>query len=279
MLSHKEVVGPEKGYLSQEAYLIILITWLQKNFHLPKAQDSIQDLTPDIKKERIPENLDVNVASMYTLRGQFGAEQMSKLDLTGVSEKPQSRPPYIKVDYTFIDTPEKLRMKMGTLAHTRKLTQGKKESRSNAASKSNKLSVILMKLARKLVLSLGRKDLVFNPKRGRIYSKRSNRLLVSIKDPFIKEINYGCQMRDKEKLKHLVSVLKSFIKAGAECSVDDFYLDRGDAALSFQDSSHNQTDSASPPDGLPIEESKIDVTSISAPNLAQDQAQKMRQDM
>jgi len=51
--------------------------------------------------------------------------------------------------------------------------------------------MILMKLCRKLVLGLPRKNLVFDPKKGRIYSKRDDRLLVSIKDPFIKEVNYG----------------------------------------------------------------------------------------
>ena len=86
------------------------------------------------------------------------------------------------------------------------------------------MSVILMKLVRKLVLSLPRKNLVFNPKQGRIYSKRSNRLLISVKDPFMKEVNYGWQMRDPEKLKHLIDVLKSFMKAAAEKSVDTFFL-------------------------------------------------------
>lgn len=83
-------------------------------------------------------------------------------------------------------------------------------------------------------------------------------------------------MRDKEKLKNLVNVLKSFIKAAAECNADDFFLERGDAALSFQDSSHNQTDTDSPPETNPNEKSKADVSSISAPNLSEDQVQILR---
>ena len=49
-------MGFENGYLSAEAYLIIMITWLQKNFHITKAQLGIQDLEKDIKKERVPKN-------------------------------------------------------------------------------------------------------------------------------------------------------------------------------------------------------------------------------
>ena len=37
MLKMKGVVGADRGYLSEEAYIIIMITWLQKNFHLTRA--------------------------------------------------------------------------------------------------------------------------------------------------------------------------------------------------------------------------------------------------
>ena len=145
-----------------------------------------------------------------------------------------------------------------------------------------------MLLARKLVVSLGRKDMVFNPKKGRFYSKRSRRLLVSIKDPFIKEINYGVQMREKEKLKQLLDVLKSFIRAAAENSTFEFFQERGDAALSFQNSSMNQSslnNSASPQDESAIgnvsredlEERKGPIAGVLAPNLSEDAAHRLRQ--
>ena len=101
--------------------------------------------------------------------------------------------------------------------------------------------MILVKLAQKLVLSLPRKNLVFNPKKGRIYAKRTNKLLISVKDPFMKEINYGMQMRDREKLKHLVDVLKAFIKAAANKSIDAFFVDRGDLPMQASATSMNQT--------------------------------------
>ena len=108
-----------------------------------------------------------------------------------------------------------------------------------------------MLLAKKLVLSLPRNNMVFDPKKGRLYSKRSNRLLVSVKDPFMKELNYGFQMREKEKLKNLISVLKSLLKAASEGCIDEFIIGRGDEELSFSASSMNKTrsltNSASPP--------------------------------
>jgi len=38
MLRQKGVVGAERGFLSEEALAIIMLTFLQKNFLLPKAQ-------------------------------------------------------------------------------------------------------------------------------------------------------------------------------------------------------------------------------------------------
>ena len=129
--------------------------------------------------------------------------------------------PYLQVDYTFISDPAILRQKADKF---RKITENRKKS------KSRHLSVVLMKLARKLVLDLPRKNLVFNPRKGIIYSKRSrSSLLISIKDPFIKEINYGWQMRDPEKLKNVVEVLKSFMKAAADANVDDWFREVSDA--------------------------------------------------
>ena len=66
-----------------------------------------------------------------------------------------------------------------------------------------------------MVLELPRKNMVFDPKRGKIYSKRNKVLLISIKDPFLKEINYGKQLQDKEKLRTFIGVLKSFMKSAA----------------------------------------------------------------
>ena len=85
-----------------------------------------------------------------------------------------------------------------------------------------------MKLCRKLVLGLPHKNMVFDIRKGRIYSKRNDRLLVSVKDPFIREINYGATIKEKEKLHAFVEVLKGFIRAAANKTVDEFFTLRPD---------------------------------------------------
>jgi hypothetical protein len=107
--------------------------------------------------------------------------------------------------------------------------------------------------------------MVFDPMRGRLYSKRSNRLLVSVKDPFMKEMNYGFQMREKEKLENLIAVLKSFLKAAADGSIDDFFIDRGDAALAPSATSISLTNSASPPGVIDNDEEEKKEPVIASP--------------
>jgi len=258
MLKSKGVVGPENGFLSEEAYLIIMITWLQKNFHITKAQIGIENPTKEVKQEKVADNHKINLGFVYSLRGQLGAKEMEHLEKTGeVLQKEHDRNPYLMVDYTFEKDPAKLRVKADKMV---KLTSGKR-----LKNKSTSLAVILVLLVKKLILSLPRKNMVFDTKKGRLYSKRSNRLLVSVKDPFIKELNYGYEMREKEKLKQLIAVLKSFLKAaaGGEGTIDEFILDRGDPSLSVSASSMNQTssltNSASPPEGVEEEEKKAPV--------------------
>jgi len=47
---------------------------------------------------------------------------------------------------------------------------------------------------------------------------------VSIKDPFTKNFNYGNAMLDKEKLKNLLEVLRSFMKAAAMSQSEERFL-------------------------------------------------------
>jgi len=98
-----------------------------------------------------------------------------------------------------------------------------------------------MKLCKKLVLGLPHKNLVFDVRKGTIYTKRSNRLLVSIKDPFVHEMNYGRQMASKENLQKFVDVLRSFMKAASQKNVDEFFLQRQDPipSESCDDSSYS----------------------------------------
>ena len=69
MLKMKGVVGVKNGFLSEEAYVIIMVSWLQKNFFLTKAQIGHKDLEPEIMKEKVPDSADVNLGFAYSLRG------------------------------------------------------------------------------------------------------------------------------------------------------------------------------------------------------------------
>ena len=69
MLKMKGVVGVKNGFLSEEAYVIIMVSWLQKNFFLTKAQIGHKDLEPEILKEKVPDSADVNLGFAYSLRG------------------------------------------------------------------------------------------------------------------------------------------------------------------------------------------------------------------
>ena len=130
-----------------------------------------------IKKEKVARGGNINLGSAFTLRGQHGPTELIRIDL---QQKKLQRQDILEVDYTYEDDPKALAERAENL---KKVT---------SSGKRKQLSMILMKLCNKLVLGLPRKNLVFDVAKGRIYSKRSNnRLLVSVKDPFIKELNYG----------------------------------------------------------------------------------------
>ena len=84
-----------------------------------------------------------------------------------------------------------------------------------------------MQFIKKLVINLPKKNMVFNSKRGKVYNKRKKggRLNISIKDPFIKELNHGVDMLNSENLKQLVETLTLFMKASCKANVGEFLLD------------------------------------------------------
>ena len=84
-----------------------------------------------------------------------------------------------------------------------------------------------MTFIKKLVISLPKKSVIFDVGKGRMYSKRggTSNLLISIKDPFIKEMNHGLYLRDKECLNNLVHTLTQFMKEALKCRTTTFLLD------------------------------------------------------
>ena len=73
MLKLKGVVGVEKGFFSEEVLALIMITWLQKNFLLKKAQVGIgEDEERRILKEKVPDDGLISLSTLYSLKGQAG---------------------------------------------------------------------------------------------------------------------------------------------------------------------------------------------------------------
>ena len=95
----------------------------------------------------------MNLGYSFSLGGQFGKDELQKIEVIGKG-RTRDKVPYLKVNYAFIDDPAKLRKEADKY---NKFVKGRSQ-------KGKQLSVILMKLARKLILELPRKNLVFNPK-------------------------------------------------------------------------------------------------------------------
>ena len=70
MLELKGVLGADKGFFSEEALVIMMVTWLEKNFFLTKAQIGLpEDMAKNILKEVTPQGSHVNLGYAWTLRG------------------------------------------------------------------------------------------------------------------------------------------------------------------------------------------------------------------
>ena len=108
----KGVVGAEKGFLSEEALVLIMLSFLQKNFHLSKAQVGIpEEQKRDVKKEMPPDNNQVNWGYAFSLKGEQGKQQLNALNETGKLKTRHNRV-YLQADYTFIDDAGELRKKV-----------------------------------------------------------------------------------------------------------------------------------------------------------------------
>jgi len=81
VLRMKNVLGAERGFFSEEALVIMMITWLQKNFFVTKAQYPMPaESERTILKEKVPKGRFINLGFAYTLRGQFGPAELAKAE-------------------------------------------------------------------------------------------------------------------------------------------------------------------------------------------------------
>lgn len=68
--------------------------------------------------------------------------------------------------------------------------------------------------------------MIFDVKKGGIVyrreASRSKGLLISVKDPFLREENHGVYLQDEVKLKQLVTRIKEFIVETSKGRLEDF---------------------------------------------------------
>jgi len=86
---------------------------------------------------------------------------------------------------------------------------------------------ILLKFFKFLAINLPLRNVIFDVKKGglvynRDASRRNKALLVSVKDPFLREQNHGVYLQDEVKLKLLVTRIKEFIIEASKGRLEDF---------------------------------------------------------
>ena len=87
---------------------------------------------------------------------------------------------------------------------------------------------LMIRFFKFLVINLPQRNIVFNIKKGRMIYKRNqnlrktSKLLISVKDPFIKTENLGINLTDENKFNLLILKLKEFIFETSKGRIEDF---------------------------------------------------------
>ena len=75
---------------------------------------------------------------------------------------------------------------------------------------------LLVRFLRFLLLKLPQGNLQFDLTKGRVAVKRYKKLLISVKDPYLRYENHGCWLKDKQRLDRLLLRLRHFIRYAQE---------------------------------------------------------------
>lgn len=86
------------------------------------------------------------------------------------------------------------------------------------------IAEILTKFLRFMSRKVGKGQCVFNVKKGVIRTDKPSRLFISIKDPFIKYLNHGTLLKDKQNYQRLVEELTGLLEAAAIENQLQFYI-------------------------------------------------------
>jgi len=85
---------------------------------------------------------------------------------------------------------------------------------------------ILIKFFKFLAINLPQRNVIFDVKKGGLVYRRdqsrSKGMLISVKDPFLREENHGVYLQDEVKLKLLVTRIKEFIVEASKGRIEDF---------------------------------------------------------
>ena len=85
-----------------------------------------------------------------------------------------------------------------------------------------KLIDIFSKFLKFLILKLGKSPHKVDVKKGLIKQDRKGKMLISIKDPFIKYINHGLGMDSRDQLKQLYLEASKLLEAASEQELSNY---------------------------------------------------------
>jgi len=177
------------GFLSSTAWLLILISFFQKLEILPNLQEFTNDLEPDEKLKRIEKNtytekrpnelkglLKKQNLKFENQLDDFDCDPDSKAECISLSSKVNF---YIaSIDDGMVQRKQQLMHKTKTKYRVTEIDMFGRFLKFFASKVQNKF-------------------LCFNVKKKRVESKRST-LYISVKDPFIKQLNHGASLQKKE---------------------------------------------------------------------------------
>ena len=99
--------------------------------------------------------------------------------------------------------------------------------------------ILILRFFKFLVIKLPDRNIVFDIARGTVRNKaggearinkarlvrKNGKLLISVKDPFLKRENHGLYMREENNFNRLIIKLKQFIREASIGNLEDFLLE------------------------------------------------------
>lgn len=204
-------VGEKRGWLSATTYLLMLVNYLQQQYLLPSFQDRGQtELVVSPADHMSLERL--NARDAQRLKTMLTVANVEALG----QEEDSVAAQHIEIDCFINSEPRNKQLLLDNMVRARGL-MGRAHKQPNES--------ILIKFFKYLAINLPQRNTVFDVKKGGLIYRREERrkgLLVSVKDPFVRELNHGVYLQDEVKLKLLVTRIKEFIIEASKGRIEDF---------------------------------------------------------